>query len=104
MSGSNFADPVVRGIDGIVVTNHAGRQVDGAIASLDALERIVDAVGDNIYVCLHPFHGTPFYFTTSLTGGIRSCSTLECVRQPMHSKLLLSGLDLFSWVVYGCGH
>jgi len=30
------------GFDGIVVSNHAGRQVDGACASLDALERIVD--------------------------------------------------------------
>ncbi|KAI1463366.1 L-lactate dehydrogenase [Daldinia caldariorum] len=38
------------GVDGIVVSNHAGRQVDGAIASLDALEKIVDAVGDKIYI------------------------------------------------------
>ncbi|KAN0099195.1 FMN-dependent alpha-hydroxy acid dehydrogenase [Hyaloscypha variabilis] len=38
------------GVDGIVVSNHAGRQVDGAIASLDALEKIVDAVGDNTYI------------------------------------------------------
>ncbi|KAF9693715.1 hypothetical protein EKO04_008554 [Ascochyta lentis] len=38
------------GFDGIVVSNHAGRQVDGAIASLDALEKIVDAVGDKIYI------------------------------------------------------
>ncbi|KJY02252.1 l-lactate dehydrogenase like protein [Zymoseptoria brevis] len=38
------------GIDGIVVSNHAGRQVDGAIASLDALEKIVDTVGDKIYI------------------------------------------------------
>lgn len=38
------------GVDGIVVSNHAGRQVDGAIASLDALETIVDAFGDQIYV------------------------------------------------------
>nr|POE94275.1 putative lactate 2-monooxygenase pb1a11.03 [Quercus suber] len=30
------------GCDGIVVSNHAGRQVDGAIASLDALENIVN--------------------------------------------------------------
>ena len=30
------------GCDGIVVSNHAGRQVDGATASLDALEQIVD--------------------------------------------------------------
>ena len=33
------------GVDGIVVSNHAGRQVDGAIASLDALENIVKALG-----------------------------------------------------------
>lgn len=38
------------GVDGLVVSNHAGRQVDGAIASLDALENIVDAVGDKIYI------------------------------------------------------
>ncbi|KAK6007878.1 hypothetical protein QM012_004692 [Aureobasidium pullulans] len=38
------------GCDGIVVSNHAGRQVDGATASLDALEQIVDAVGDKIYI------------------------------------------------------
>jgi isopentenyl diphosphate isomerase/L-lactate dehydrogenase-like FMN-dependent dehydrogenase len=30
------------GVDGIVVSNHAGRQVDGAVASLDALEKIAD--------------------------------------------------------------
>ncbi|KAE8856757.1 hypothetical protein PTNB73_09479 [Pyrenophora teres f. teres] len=38
------------GFDGIVVSNHAGRQVDGAVASLDSLEKIVDAVGDKIYI------------------------------------------------------
>ncbi|KAK5994273.1 FMN-dependent alpha-hydroxy acid dehydrogenase PB1A11.03 [Cladobotryum mycophilum] len=41
---------VEMGVDGIVVSNHAGRQVDGAIASLDALEEIVDAVGNDIYI------------------------------------------------------
>jgi lactate 2-monooxygenase len=35
-------------IDGIVVSNHGGRQVDGAIASLDALPPIVKAVGDKM--------------------------------------------------------
>lgn len=34
------------GFDGIVVSNHTGRQVDGAIASLDALESIVQRLGD----------------------------------------------------------
>ncbi len=40
------------GVDGIVVSNHGGRQVDGAIASLDALPPIVDAVPDDFPVLL----------------------------------------------------
>jgi lactate 2-monooxygenase len=39
-----------RGIDGIVVSNHGGRQVDGAIASLDALAPIAAAVGDEMAI------------------------------------------------------
>lgn len=39
-----------RGIDGIVVSNHGGRQVDGAIASLDALPAIVAAAGDDLTI------------------------------------------------------
>lgn len=38
------------GFEGIVVSNHAGRQVDGAVASLDALERISGSVGDKLVV------------------------------------------------------
>jgi isopentenyl diphosphate isomerase/L-lactate dehydrogenase-like FMN-dependent dehydrogenase len=34
------------GMDGVVVSNHGGRQIDGAIASLDALPRVVEAVAD----------------------------------------------------------
>lgn len=37
------------GCDGIVVSNHAGRQVDGAVGSLDMLPEIVEAVGDRSY-------------------------------------------------------
>ncbi|MEJ7792173.1 MAG: alpha-hydroxy-acid oxidizing protein [Gaiellaceae bacterium] len=33
------------GADGIVVSNHGGRQVDGAVASLDALIEVRDALG-----------------------------------------------------------
>jgi isopentenyl diphosphate isomerase/L-lactate dehydrogenase-like FMN-dependent dehydrogenase len=40
------------GVDGIVVSNHGGRQVDGAIASLDALPAIVSAVGERVPVLL----------------------------------------------------
>jgi lactate 2-monooxygenase len=40
------------GVDGIVVSNHGGRQVDGAIATLDALPAIVAAVADRVPVLL----------------------------------------------------
>ncbi len=35
------------GADGVVVSNHGGRQVDGARASLDCLPDIVSAIGDS---------------------------------------------------------
>ena len=41
-----------RGMDGLVVSNHGGRQVDGAIAALDALGPIADAVGDDLALVL----------------------------------------------------
>jgi lactate 2-monooxygenase len=40
------------GVDGIVVSNHGGRQVDGALASLDALPSIVETVGGRVPVLL----------------------------------------------------
>jgi len=40
------------GIDGLIVSNHGGRQLDGAIASLDALPSIVDRVGSSMPVLL----------------------------------------------------
>jgi L-lactate dehydrogenase (cytochrome) len=41
---------VASGADAIVVSNHGGRQLDGAPASIDALGPIVDAVGRDIEV------------------------------------------------------
>jgi L-lactate dehydrogenase (cytochrome) len=46
------------GADAIIVSNHGGRQLDGAISSVAALGSVVDAVGDRIEV--------------HLDGGIRS--------------------------------
>ena len=40
------------GVDGIVVSNHGGRQVDGAIASLDALVEVRGAVGPDAPVLM----------------------------------------------------
>ena len=43
---------VEAGVEGIVVSNHGGRQLDGAPASLDALPEIVEAAGDQAEVLL----------------------------------------------------
>ena len=40
------------GVDGIVVSNHGGRQVDNAVAALDALVDVVDRVGDRVPVLM----------------------------------------------------
>ena len=41
---------IEHGVDGIIVSNHGGRQVDGAIGSLDALPRIVEEVDGRLPV------------------------------------------------------
>jgi lactate 2-monooxygenase len=41
---------VDHGASAVIVSNHGGRQLDGAIASLDALPAVVDAVGDKTTV------------------------------------------------------
>ncbi|MFF0761297.1 lactate 2-monooxygenase [Streptomyces sp. NPDC003737] len=38
------------GMDGVVVSNHGGRQVAGSVAAADALPRVVEAVGDRLAV------------------------------------------------------
>jgi lactate 2-monooxygenase len=40
------------GVDGIVVSNHGGRQIDGDVASLDALPAVLEAVGADVPVLL----------------------------------------------------
>jgi lactate 2-monooxygenase len=40
------------GFDGVIVSNHGGRQVDGSIASLDALAEVRDALGERAVVLM----------------------------------------------------
>jgi 4-hydroxymandelate oxidase len=40
------------GVEGIVVSNHGGRQLDGVAASLDALPEVAEAVGDQAAVLM----------------------------------------------------
>jgi isopentenyl diphosphate isomerase/L-lactate dehydrogenase-like FMN-dependent dehydrogenase len=52
LTGDDAKTAIDRGVDGIIVSNHGGRQVDGAIASLDALPGVCDAVKDRVPVLL----------------------------------------------------
>ncbi len=52
MTGEDAALAVRSGVDGIVVSNHGGRQLDGAAATIDALPEVVDAVGGRIDVLM----------------------------------------------------
>ena len=40
------------GVDGVIVSNHGGRQVDGAVAALDALEEVREALGSDAVVLM----------------------------------------------------
>ena len=43
---------VDHGVDGIVVSNHGGRQFDGGRASIEVLPEVADAVGDSVEIYL----------------------------------------------------
>jgi 4-hydroxymandelate oxidase len=43
---------VEHGVDALIVSNHGGRQLDGTVASLDALPRVRDAVQDRLEIYL----------------------------------------------------
>nr|WP_309486521.1 alpha-hydroxy acid oxidase [Ancylobacter mangrovi] len=85
------------GADGIIVSNHGGRQLDGSLASLRALPDIVAAVGGSTTVMLDSgirrgtdvlkalalgasfvFLGRPFFFAASVgdEAGVRHAITL----------------------------
>ena len=50
LHADDAAKAVELGMDGVIVSNHGGRQVDGAIAALDALPNVVKAVKGRIPV------------------------------------------------------
>jgi isopentenyl diphosphate isomerase/L-lactate dehydrogenase-like FMN-dependent dehydrogenase len=52
LSPEDARTAVERGASAIVVSNHGGRQLDGVIATLDALPDVVDAVGGKVPVLM----------------------------------------------------
>jgi lactate 2-monooxygenase len=75
------------GMDGVIVSNHGGRQVDGAIAALDALPCVVDAIGGR----------APVLMDSGVRGGADVLKALAlgaravCVGRPYVYALALAG-------------
>ncbi|MER9055480.1 alpha-hydroxy-acid oxidizing protein [Mesorhizobium sp. M0904] len=101
------------GADAIIVSNHGGRQLDGASSSIMALEEIADAVGDTIEVhmdggirsgqdvlkalCLGAkgtYIGRPFLYGLGALGKEGVTKALEIIRKEMDITLALCGKRL----------
>jgi 4-hydroxymandelate oxidase len=52
LRGDDAVRAVEHGAKAVIVSNHGGRQLDGAIASIDALSEVVAAVGDKVDVLM----------------------------------------------------
>ncbi len=78
---------VEHGIDGLIVSNHGGRQVDGALGALDALPAIAEVVGDAM----------PIIFDSGIRGGadifkaLALGATAACLGRPYVYALALAG-------------
>ncbi|TIP81946.1 MAG: alpha-hydroxy-acid oxidizing protein [Mesorhizobium sp.] len=101
------------GADAIIVSNHGGRQLDGAPSSIEVLEEIADAVGDTIEVhmdggirsgqdvlkalCLGAkgtYIGRPFLYGLGALGKAGVTKALEIIRKEMDITLALCGKRL----------
>jgi lactate 2-monooxygenase len=56
---ADAAQAALIGMDGIIVSNHGGRQIDGAVGALDALDAVVQRIGSTI----------PVLFDSGIRGG-----------------------------------
>ena len=61
------------GVSALVVSNHGGRQLDGALSSIAALPKVVEAVGDQIEVMFDSGIRSGQDVLRALARGARSC-------------------------------
>ena len=83
------------GIQGIVVSNHGGRQVDGGVSSLGVLPRIVDAVGHELDVFFDSGIRAGVDIAKAMALGARMC----LVGRPFVYGLALGGREGVSHVL-----
>ncbi|HEX5294538.1 MAG TPA: alpha-hydroxy-acid oxidizing protein [Streptosporangiaceae bacterium] len=98
------------GVDGLVVSNHGGRQLDGSIATLDALPAVRAAVGDSVPVLLDSgvrtgtdvlkalalgadavLYGRPYIYGLALAGQAGVRHVLRCLLADLDLALALTG-------------
>jgi len=98
------------GADAIIVSNHGGRQLDGAPSAISMLPRIVDAVGDRMEVHLDSgirsgqdvlkalcygakgtHIGRPFLYGLGAGGKAGVRRTLEIIRKELDTTMALCG-------------
>lgn len=108
-------DSVKAGAQGVVVSNHGGRQLDGVRSSISALPRIVEAVGDDLEVFLDGgvrsgldvlkalalgakacFIGRPWAYALGAGGGAAVAKLLGTIRAELEVAMVLTGCDSLS--------
>lgn len=68
-------------VEGIIVSNHGGRQLDGAIAAIDALPGVVDAVEDRTNVLFDSgIRGGPDVIKAMALGALRAAEATLLLR------------------------
>ena len=100
------------GADGLIVSNHGGRQLDSALSGIAALPRIAEAVGDRLTVLMDGgvrsgedvvkamalgaqacLIGRPWAYALAARGEAGVAHVLELFRKQMTTTLVLAGCD-----------
>nr|WP_233890209.1 alpha-hydroxy acid oxidase [Paraburkholderia flagellata] len=101
---------VAIGADGIIVSNHGGRQLDGAVEPLSVLPQICDAVGDQTVVMMDSgirrggdvlkalalgaqfvFAGRPFMYAAAVGGGPGVRHAIGLLRDEVDRNMAMLG-------------
>ncbi|WP_338856164.1 alpha-hydroxy-acid oxidizing protein [Gordonia hongkongensis] len=77
------------GVDGIIVSNHGGRQVDGAISTIDALDAIAPVVDGRIKVLVD----SGIYTGSDVFKALALGADAACIGRPHMYGLALAGAD-----------